>query len=61
MTDTEYQFVSRRTLVLRRFLRNRPAVISLALLSLLFVSCWCEWGLSDRELPAPESTAGLLR
>lgn len=40
MTDTEYQFVSRRTLVLRRFLRNRPAVISLALLSLLFVSCW---------------------
>ncbi|MDZ7885986.1 MAG: ABC transporter permease [Mycobacterium sp.] len=40
MTDTEYRFVSRRTLVLRRFLRNRPAVISLALLSLLFVSCW---------------------
>ncbi|MBJ7464775.1 MAG: ABC transporter permease [Mycolicibacterium sp.] len=40
MTDTEYQFVSRRTLVLRRFLRNRPAVISLAVLFLLFVSCW---------------------
>ncbi|MBX9920689.1 MAG: ABC transporter permease [Mycolicibacterium frederiksbergense] len=40
MTDTEYQFVSRRTLVLRRFLRNRPAVISLAVLILLFVSCW---------------------
>lgn len=40
MTDTEYRFVSRRTLVLRRFLRNRPAVISLAVLILLFVSCW---------------------
>ncbi|WNG80630.1 ABC transporter permease [Mycobacterium sp. ITM-2016-00316] len=40
MTNTEYQFVSRRTLVLRRFLRNRPAVISLAVLALLFVSCW---------------------
>ncbi len=40
MTDTEYQFVSRRTLVLRRFLRNRPAVISLVVLILLFVSCW---------------------
>jgi len=22
---------------------------------------WCEWGLSDRELPAPESRAGLQR
>lgn len=40
MTGTEYRFVSRRTLVLRRFLRNRPAVISLAVLALLFVSCW---------------------
>lgn len=40
MTDTEYRFVSRRTLVVRRFLRNRPAVISLAVLILLFVSCW---------------------
>lgn len=40
MTDTEYQFVSRRTLVLRRFVRNKPAVISLAVLSLLFASCW---------------------
>jgi len=40
MTDTEYRFVSRRTLVLRRFLRNRPAVISLAVLALLFISCW---------------------
>jgi peptide/nickel transport system permease protein len=40
MTDTDYRFVSRRTLVLRRFLRNRPAVISLVVLALLFVSCW---------------------
>lgn len=40
MTDTEYQFVSRRTLVLRRFLRNRPAVISLVVLAVLFISCW---------------------
>ena len=40
MTDTEYRFVSRRTLVLRRFLRNRPAVIALAVLALLFISCW---------------------
>ena len=40
MTDTEYQFVSRRTLVLRRFVRNKPAVISLAVLSLLFAGCW---------------------
>ncbi len=32
--------VSRRTLVLRRFLRNRPAVISLVVLALLFVGCW---------------------
>lgn len=40
MTDTDYQFVSRRTLVLRRFLRNRPAVISLVVLAVLFVSCF---------------------
>ncbi|MGW0162486.1 ABC transporter permease [Mycobacterium sp. NPDC003323] len=40
MTDTEYRFVSRRTLVLRRFLRNRPAVIALVVLALLFISCW---------------------
>jgi peptide/nickel transport system permease protein len=40
MTGIEYQFVSRRTLVLRRFLRNRPAVISLVVLALLFISCW---------------------
>lgn len=40
MTDTEYQFVSRRTLLLRRFLRNRPAVVSVVVLALLFISCW---------------------
>lgn len=40
MTDTDYQFVSRRTLVLRRFLRNRPAVISMVVLAVLFVSCF---------------------
>lgn len=40
MTDTAYQFVSRRTLVLRRFLRNRPAVISMVVLAVLFVSCF---------------------
>ncbi|AHC26767.1 MULTISPECIES: ABC transporter permease [Actinomycetes] len=40
MTDTDYQFVSRRTLVLRRFLRNRPAVVAVAVLCLLFAGCW---------------------
>ncbi len=33
-------FASRRTLVLRRFLRNKPAVVSLVLLVLLFVGCY---------------------
>jgi peptide/nickel transport system permease protein len=33
-------FASRNTLVLRRFLRNRPAVVSLVLLVLLFVGCY---------------------
>src|SRR5262245_50237447 len=33
-------FASRRTLVMRRFLRNKPAVISLILLVLLFVGCY---------------------
>ncbi|KUM06814.1 peptide ABC transporter permease [Mycolicibacterium neoaurum] len=40
MTDTDYQFVSRRTLVLRRFLRNRRAVVAVAVLCLLFAGCW---------------------
>jgi peptide/nickel transport system permease protein len=33
-------FAARRTLVLRRFLRNRPAVASLAILVLMFVGCY---------------------
>jgi peptide/nickel transport system permease protein len=34
------QFATRRTLVFRRFLRNRPAVVSLAVLAMMFVSCY---------------------
>jgi peptide/nickel transport system permease protein len=34
------RFASRRTLVLRRFLRNKPAVVSLAVLVLLFIACY---------------------
>jgi peptide/nickel transport system permease protein len=34
------QFASRRTLVLRRFLRNEPAVVALILLVALFVVCY---------------------
>jgi peptide/nickel transport system permease protein len=33
-------FASRRTLVLRRFVRNKPAVVSLALLVVLFIGCY---------------------
>ena len=33
-------FASRRTLVLRRFVRNKPALVSLVLLALLFVGCY---------------------
>ena len=33
-------FASRRTLVLRRFVRNKPAVVSIAILVLLFVGCY---------------------
>jgi peptide/nickel transport system permease protein len=40
VTDTDYQFTSRRTLLLRRFLRNKPAVISVVVLAVLFVGCW---------------------
>lgn len=39
ITQTD-EFVSRRTLVLRRFLRNRLAVASLAILVVLFVACY---------------------
>jgi peptide/nickel transport system permease protein len=34
------RFATRRTLVLRRFMRNKPAVISLALLVALFIGCY---------------------
>ena len=34
------RFASRRTLVLRRFLRNKSAVVSLVLLVLLFIGCY---------------------
>jgi peptide/nickel transport system permease protein len=33
-------FASRRTLVWRRFLRNKPAVVSLILLVVLFIACY---------------------
>jgi peptide/nickel transport system permease protein len=33
-------FISRRTLVLRRFLRNRPAVVAFVALCLLFIGCY---------------------
>jgi peptide/nickel transport system permease protein len=33
-------FASRRTLVLRRFLRNKPAVVSLVLLAVMFAGCY---------------------
>jgi peptide/nickel transport system permease protein len=33
-------FASRRTLVTRRFLRNKSAVVSLALVALLFIGCY---------------------
>jgi peptide/nickel transport system permease protein len=34
------EFATRRTLLLRRFLRNEPAVVSLILLVVLFVGCY---------------------
>ncbi len=38
--DAEQEFVSRRTLVARRFLSNRLAVVALTILVLLFVACY---------------------
>jgi peptide/nickel transport system permease protein len=35
-----HKFASRRTLVWRRFLRNKPAVVALTLLVLFFVGCY---------------------
>jgi peptide/nickel transport system permease protein len=37
---SQQRFVTRRTLVLRRFLRNRAAVISLIVLVVLFIGCY---------------------
>ena len=47
-------FSSRNALVLRRFRRNRPAVVSLLLLSLLFVGCYAlpavlPWSYTDLD------------
>ena len=33
-------FTSRRNLLARRFIRNKPAVLALILLALLFVGCY---------------------
>ncbi|MCB0938410.1 MAG: ABC transporter permease [Mycobacterium sp.] len=57
-------FVSRRTLVLRRFARNRPAMASLVILVLLFVGCYAlppllPWSYTDLDFYAlqdPPST-----
>lgn len=38
-TDTEV-FTSRRALVWRRFLRNRPAVVAIMVLSAMFIGCY---------------------
>jgi len=56
-------FTSRRQLVLRRFLRNRPAVVSVVLLVLMFVGCYTlppllPWSYTDLDyyaLQAPPS------
>lgn len=40
MTAVEAEFVSRRTLVWRRFLRSRAAVAALGVLAALFVGCY---------------------
>lgn len=46
LKDTDVAaFASRRTLVLRRFLRNKSAVAALALLVLLFIGCYTLPGL----------------
>jgi peptide/nickel transport system permease protein len=43
--SAEIEFASRRTLVLRRFLRSRTAVGALALLAVMFVGCYALPGL----------------
>ncbi len=62
-------FSSRRTLVLRRFLRNRPAVIALALLAVMYIGCYTlppllPWSYTDLDYyalqypPSPEHWFG---
>jgi peptide/nickel transport system permease protein len=51
------RFASRRTLVLRRFLRNKPAVVSLVLFVVLFIACYAlppvlPYSYSDLDLSA---------
>lgn len=51
------EFVSRRSLVLRRFLRNEPAVVALILLVVLFIGCYTvphflPYGYSDLDYSA---------
>lgn len=62
-------FTSRRQLVTRRFLRNRPAVVSLVLLVIMFVGCFAlppllPWSYTDLDYyalqtpPSPEHWFG---
>jgi glutathione transport system permease protein len=62
-------FTSRQQLVLRRFLRNRPAVVSLAILVIMFVGCYAlppllPWGYTDLDFyslqqpPSPQHWFG---
>ncbi|EHB49786.1 binding-protein-dependent transport systems inner membrane component [Mycolicibacterium rhodesiae JS60] len=58
------EFASRRTLVLRRFARNRAAMVSLIVLALLFIGCYAlppllPWSYTDLDFYAlqdPPST-----
>jgi peptide/nickel transport system permease protein len=58
-------FASRRTLVLRRFVRNRPAVVSLVVLLMLFIGCYAlppvlPWAYTDLDfysLQQPPTTS----
>ncbi|MBB3605867.1 peptide/nickel transport system permease protein [Mycolicibacterium sp. BK556] len=58
------EFASRRTLVLRRFARNRAAMVSLVVLALLFIGCYAlppllPWSYTDLDFYAlqdPPST-----
>jgi peptide/nickel transport system permease protein len=63
------EFASRRTLVLRRFARNKPAMASLVLLALLFIGCYAlppllPWSYTDLDFyslqdpPSPDHWFG---